>query len=84
MRYDILHILAAIADVLSGIKVIGMRFHVLADTGGHAQAKVRVDIDLADCALGCLTKLILGNADRILQSAAVAVDDLYILLRNGG
>ena len=84
VRNDILDILAAVAEILSGIKVIGMSFHVLADTGCHAKAKVGVDIDLADCALSCQTKLILRNTDRILKSAAVAVDDLDIFLRNGG
>ena len=84
MGNDSLDILAAVAEVLSGIKVLGMRDEVLADTGGHAQTKVGVDVDLADCALCGKTKLILRNADGILQSAAVGVDDLDILLRDGG
>ena len=33
VRDDVLDIFAAVADVLSGIKVVGMRHEVLADTG---------------------------------------------------
>ena len=46
--------------------------------------RVRVDVNLADCRSGSLTQLILRNTDSILQSSAVLVDDLYILLRYAG
>ena len=84
VRNDVLDILAAVADVLSGIEVIGMSHEVLADTCGHTKTKVRVDVDLADSTFCCHTKLFLGDTDGILQSAAVCIDNLYIFLRNGG
>ena len=61
-----------------------MSVHNLADTCCQAQTKVRVDVNLADCRSGSLTQLILRNTDSILQSSAVLVDDLYILLRYAG
>ena len=61
---DVLDILAAVADVLSGIEVIGMSDEVLTDTCGHAKTKVGVDVDLADCAFSRHTELVLGNARR--------------------
>src|SRR5699024_1035548 len=54
----------------------------LADTCCQAKTKVGVDVDLADCRTGCFTKLVFRNADGILKSAAVCVDDLNVFLRN--
>ena len=84
MCHDILDIFAAVADVLSGIEVVGVSHKVLADACRHAQTKVGIDIDLADCACRRLAELLLGNADCILEGAAMGIDDLYIFLRNGG
>ena len=57
VRNDVFDILAAVTDVLSGIEVVRMSHEVLADTGCHAEAEIRVDIDLADRACSCFAKL---------------------------
>ena len=57
---------------------------MLADACRHAKTKVGIDIDLADSACRRLAELLLGNADGILEGAAVGIDDLYIFLRNRG
>ena len=84
MSNDILYILTADFQVGTGIEYILLLFEYLTDAGGHAKTQVGVDVDLADCAAGRFTKLIFRNADRILQSAAVLVDDPDIFLRNRG
>ena len=73
---------AAVSDVLTRIKVIRMIYKVLADTCSHAEAKIRVDIDLADSTLCSFAKLIFRNTDSVLESAAVSIDDSDVLLRN--
>ena len=45
-----------------------------------SQARVGVDVDLADSALGSLAELILGDTDSVGELAAVLVDDVDILL----
>ena len=81
---DRFNVCTAVAQILSGIEMIGMLHEVLADTCSQTQTKVGVNVDLADSAFGCLTKLFFRNTDGILQSAAVSVDDLNIFLRNRG
>ena len=51
---------------------------------GHGKAQVGIDIDLADGELCGLAQLILGHADSVGHLAAVLVDHLDILLRDGG
>ena len=60
-----------------------MLVKVLTDGSGHCEAKIGVDIDLADCHGGGLAELILGNAYRTGHLAAVFVYQLDKLLRNG-
>ena len=57
---------------------------VLADTGGHTQTQVGVNVDLADSALRRFPELIFRNTYGILQRTAVFVDDLHVFLRNRG
>ena len=71
-------------QILTRIEMIRMLVEVLTDAGGHREAQVGVNVDLADSAAGSLTQLLLGNADRIGHFAAVLVDDLYEFLRHGG
>ena len=62
--------------------MIRICYHMLSDACSKSQTKVRVNVDLAYSHSCCLTKLILGNTDGILQSTAVCIDDLNIFLRN--
>ena len=77
----VLYVLTCNGQILSRIEVVRMLEHYLTDACGQAQTKVRVDVDLAHCRSCSLTQLIFRNADSVLQSSAVLVDDLYILLR---
>ena len=83
MRDDILHVLTAGLQISARIEDGRILHEDFTHAGGHAKAKVRVNVDLADRAAGRLTKLIFRNADRILKSAAIGIDDLNIFLRNG-
>ena len=46
-------------QVLTRVEIGGMLGKILPDGGGHCEAKVRVDVDLADGAAGSLTELVL-------------------------
>ena len=78
----LLHLLACRLEILAGIEVAGILGEVLADGGSHGQTRVRVDVDLADSALGGLAELLLGDTYCIGKLSAVLVDDVNILLRH--
>lgn len=48
----------------------------------EGQTRVRVDVDLANSALGCLAELLLRNTNCVRQFSAILVDHVNILLRN--
>jgi len=52
---QILHILTAYLQIAPGIKARRVRHQLLAHAGGHGQAEVRVDVNLADCRSGKLS-----------------------------
>ena len=78
----LLHALAGGLQVLTRVEVVGVLGHVFADGGGHCQAAVAVDVNLADGALGGLAELFLGDADGGLQGATVGVDSVDLILRH--
>ena len=55
----------------------------LADGGGHGETAIAVDVDLADGALRGFAELVFADADGVFQFAAVLVDDLHEILRDG-
>ena len=55
----------------------------LTDGTGHGKTQVGVDVDLADGKLRGLAQLLFGNAHGIRHVAAVLVDHLHVVLRNG-
>ena len=61
-----------------------MIIHELTDGSGHGQTQIGVDVDLADGQAGGLTQLLLRHADGVGHLAAVVVDHLHIVLRDGG
>ena len=65
MSNDVLNVLAANLQILTRIERCRILTEDSADTSGHAEAKVGVDVDLADCAACCFTKLIFRNTDGI-------------------
>ena len=62
----------------------GVLREILADGRGHRKARVAVDVDLADRALCRFAELFFGNADRVRELAAVLVDRVDFVLRDGG
>ena len=74
------HLVACGTAVLAGVKLAGLLGKHLAYSSGEGQTAVAVDVDLADGALGSPAQLILGDTYCIGQVAAVAVDDVNILL----
>ena len=79
---ELLHIVAGRAEVLAGVELGGFLGEGLADGGGHGQAAVRVDVDLADGALGGLAELLLGDAHGGFQATTIGVDGVNFLLRH--
>ncbi len=83
MLNDCLDICSCVAEILSGVEVVGMLHKVLTDTCGASHSEVGVDVNLTYCHACSLTQHILGYADSVLKLAAVFVDYLYEFLRNG-
>ena len=83
VHVELLQLVAGRAQVFAGVELCGLVYEDLADGCGHRQTAVRVDVDLADCALGGAAKLLFGNTYGILERTAVRVDDLHVFLRYG-
>ena len=81
---QVVYVLTGICQVLARIEVFRMLGHVLADTGGHSQADIGVDVDLANGHGSSLAELVFRNADSVSQVAAVGVDDLDVFRNDGG
>ena len=84
MADELLDVGACGLEILARVELVGMLVEELTDGAGHGQTQVGVDVDLADGELGSLTQLILGHADGVGHLAAVLVDHLDVLLRDGG
>ena len=82
MYVHFLHTLASRFQILTRIEMVGMLCKVFADSGCHSQTAVAVNVYLAYSALGCLAKLLLGNTYGCLQSTAIGVDGVYLILRH--
>ena len=84
MDVHLLHVLTRRGEVLARIEVAGILREVLADGGRHREARVGVDVDLADGTLGGLAELSFRNADSVRELAAELVDRVDLVLGNGG
>ena len=80
---DLLDVGAGGFQVLTGVEMIGMLVEVLTNGAGHGQAQVRVDVDLADGELSHMTQLLLRHANGARHRAAVSIDHLDVVLRDG-
>ena len=76
------HLIARRSEIFAGVKLGRLVVEELADSRGHGQTGVGVDVDLADIHLRSLAEFLLGNTDGIGKLAAIFVDGLDILLRN--
>jgi len=70
-------------QVLTRIKLRGVVIEELADGAGHGQTQIGVNVDLADSHGSGLAQLLGRNTDSVRHVAAVLVDHLHVLLRNG-
>ena len=84
MHVQLLERVASWAEVLAGVELSGVRSEDLADSSGHSQTAVGVDVDLADSALRSLTELLFGDTDSILESTTELVDRSDFVLRYTG
>ena len=83
MNVKFLHVVASWSQILAWVELGGFLGEGFADGGGHGQTAVRVDVDLADCALGCLAELFLWDTDSGFQAATVFVDGVDLFLWYG-
>lgn len=81
---NILNILTTNLKIFSGIEYFRLIPHNLSDTCCKCKTKIGVDVDLTYCGTSCLTEHVFRNTDCICKVTAVCLNDLYILLRNGG
>ena len=83
MRNHLLNLSASNGEVGSGVKYLGLIVHNAADTCGHSETDIGVDIDLADSHGSSLAELLLGDTYSVGKLAAESVDLSNVLLRNG-
>ena len=81
---DFLDVGARRAEVFARVEGCRVGRHVLADACGQAEAKVGVDVDLADRRFRRTAELVFGDADGVVQGAAVFIDDLDEFRNDGG
>ena len=72
------------SEVLARIEVARILCEVLADRSRHSETQIGVDVDLAHSHLCGFAEHLLRNTDSVGHLAAVLVDLLDELLRNGG
>ena len=48
---DLLNVRSRVAEVLSGIEMVGMFNHMLTNSRSASHTKIRIDVDFADSAL---------------------------------
>ncbi len=81
---ELFDIVAPRSDVLAGIKMFGMSLEVFADTSGHSEAEVGVDVNFADSGLRGFAELVFRNANGVVEFAVIVVDNFDVLRNNGG
>ena len=82
MCNHVLNSLTSGLKVLARIEVIRMLSKILTNVTGHRKTDVGVNVDLSNCKLSCLTKLLLGDTYCIGHVATVLVNHLNEFLRN--
>ena len=73
-----------LAEVLAWVEEVWVLSEHPPDGAGHDDTAIRVDVDLADGALGGLSELGLWDTDGIWHVTAVLVDHLDVVLWDGG
>ena len=80
---EFLHKITGGTAIFAGIKLTRLVIEHFADCGRKGKTAVGIDVYLANCTLGGLAELCLGDTDCIGQFTAVLINNLDILLRNG-
>lgn len=84
MEVELLECLPCRGEELPWVVVAGVLSKVLPDSGSHCETAIRVDVDLANSALGSLGELALGDSYGVLDLSSILVDGGDVLLRDGG
>ena len=80
---ELLHLVTGRSQILPRVEFARFLIEYLADGCSHGKTGIGIDVDLADCALGSLTELLLRDTYCIRKLATVGVDDVHIFLWNG-
>ena len=70
-------------QILAGVKLGRIVGEELTDSAGHSQTQIGVDVDLTNSHGSGLAQLLLGHADGVGHVAAILIDHLHKVLRNG-
>ena len=84
MHVELLEGVTCWTEVLTWIELCRVRSEDLADSSGHSETAIRVDVDLTYCALSSLTELLFRDTYSILECATVLVDRSDFVLRYAG
>ena len=82
MLVKLLHIVSCRTKIFTRVKLCRFLHKCLADCSSHCKTWVWINVDLANCRFCRLPQPRLRNTDCSLQSTAVFVDCLNLLLRN--
>lgn len=76
------HEVTSRSAVLTRVELTRFLSEYLTYSCSEGQTRVRVDVDLANSALGCLAELLLRNTNCVRQLSAILVDHVNIFLWN--
>ena len=76
------HVFTSLTAVLTWVEVLWVESQRLTNTCCESKTRVRVDVNLANCALRSLSQLLLWDTNCIWQLTTELVDDINLLLRN--
>ena len=83
MTNEFLDVCTSGLEILTRVKLGGLFVVELTDCTCHCKTEVGVDVDLTNAGCSSLAELFLRNTNCVRHLAAVFVDHLYIVLRNG-
>ena len=82
MDVELLHVVTRRTEILAWIELCGLVSEDLTNSCCHGETRVRVDVDLANCALSGLAELLLRNTYSSLEGTTELVDCVNLVLGN--
>ena len=83
MLVEFFHVVASGTEVFAGVEFSGLFSEDAADSGGHSETAVAVDVDFANGACGCFAELFFGDTDCVGKFATEFVDGVNFVLGHG-